>query len=117
MSSILQVEICAKFPWLARSVTPSARFEDISKRFSKLVEQERRKKDTELHVILVGNKYDKFSSESNEKKRVINNFLRALAVTLRGSLVQVIIVIVSFKTINQNLKILNKLIKLLKGFS
>jgi len=73
---------------LVLDLSRPARFEDISKRFSKLVEQERRKKDTELHVILVGNKYDKFSSEPNEKKRVINNFLRALAVTLRGSLVQ-----------------------------
>ena len=66
-----------------------ARFEDISKRFLKLVEQQRRKKNTELHVILIANKYDKFSSRPNEEKRVINNFLRALSVTLKGSFVQV----------------------------
>ena len=66
------------------------RIDDISTRVTKLIQSERlkRKKDA-VKVLIVANKYDKFSSRPNKEKLCVNNFLRSLALSQEAILVQV----------------------------
>lgn len=67
------------------------RFEDIGLRAAKLVSAERKKSQSHgqrVKVLLVANKFDLFSSRTNETKKCVNIFLRALALSMEAHVTQ-----------------------------
>lgn len=63
--------------------------EDLGNRAQKLIQKlEQSGNKNKIEVILIANKFDKFSSKPNNEKLIVNNYLRSLALIFNGKLIQ-----------------------------